>query len=155
LLRSPSCLGNLNPLRYIISGNFQKSSRKKTGMTSSQGQASEVVNRLHGLTMLEKGVAQTRLTKYYDGGLSRWTKQVEKTGPTSMGYVLIAYFWGTYAGLLDILGCALVFVQHKSTFLVTIEIISFSISLLLIAFCLTRWIQGLRVGKKFRSSEHI
>lgn len=120
-------------------------------MLSSQSQASEIANQLRGLTMIEKGIARNRLTRFYDGRLPQWNKQIRKTGPISMGYVLVAYVWGTFAGVLDIFGCALVFVQHKSISLITMEIVLFSISALLIAFCLTRWIQGLRVGKKFKS----
>jgi len=119
---------------------------------TSQSQANEIANKLTGLTIFEKRIARNRLKKFYDGRLPQWTKQVEKTGPNSLGYVLVAFVWGTFAGVLDIVVCALALVNEKSSSPLAVEIPLFLFSLLLFAISLTRWMQGRRIGKEFKSS---
>jgi hypothetical protein len=119
---------------------------------TSQSRADEVARSLNGLTALERAIARNRLAKFFDGGLPQWGKQVKKTGVVSMGYVLVAYVWGTFAGVLGICGCVVVYVDHKSSGLPGLEIFFFAFSGLLIICGLIRWIQGLRVGRQYRDT---
>jgi len=118
---------------------------------TSQSQAREIANGMVGLTAIEKRIAQNRLAKFYDGDMPMWNRQCEKTGPASIGYLLVAYVWGAFAGIFAVFGCPFVFIQHKSGGLMTIEISLFSISALLLIFGRVRQIQGRRVGRKYHN----
>ena len=119
---------------------------------TSQSRADEITQSLDGLTAWEKVIARNRLAKFFDGGLPQWNKQSQKTGFVSMGYVLVAYVWGTIAGLLAICGCVVLVVDHKSRGLPVPEIIFFALSGLLIVSSLIRWIQGLKAGRRYRDT---
>ena len=119
---------------------------------SSQSRATEVAESLRRLTAFERGVARNRLIKYFDGKMPRWTKQVQMTGVISAGYLLLAAVLCVYSSVFVIFGCILVYVEHKSSGLIDLEIIFFAFGGLLMVWGLTRWAQGMLVGRKYRDT---
>jgi hypothetical protein len=121
-------------------------------MTLSDNSADDIARSLRGVTKAERAFARDRLTKFYDGGLPQWRKQIEITGAESMGYVVIAYLWLSIAGILAIFGSPMAFIGHKSGFLSALEVATYSLVAVLILVAVTRYLQGIKVGRIYRSS---
>jgi hypothetical protein len=113
-------------------------------------QANLVAQTLDGLTRFEKNLARNRLRKFYDGQMPLWNKQFAATGDVACGYLLVAYVWGTFAGLVLILATLLFLIRVKSVFLVTTDVLLYTISLSLLSISLIRWRRAIRVGRQFR-----
>jgi hypothetical protein len=122
---------------------------------TNQNRAREIAEGLVGLTRIEKRVAANRLAKFFDGKMPLWSRQFEKVGPVSVAYLLVAYVWGTAAGLFALAGCPVVFLPHKSDALITIEISLFSLSLLLLLVGRVRQLQSRRAGKVFGAANQL
>lgn len=79
-----------------------------------------------------------------------WTQQVEKTGIASFGYYMAVAILGMIGGIFGMGGFVSIFVGNKSTGVLVVAIVLFSLSGISLFTGMVHLIQAWRSGRQFR-----
>jgi len=119
---------------------------------SGDGEIDSVVEKLRLLTFVEKRIVRNRLEMYFGGRMSKWDRQVHRTGIESFGYVILGAVWGTTAVPFALCGSLLTLYHQNSEVFGSIQAACLIIAAIELALASFRIFQGVREGQHFQSS---